>query len=254
MIVVAPVGAAGGSAAAAAAVALAVDAPVGAGVLLDLAGGRAWRPGVVASAAAREVEERLAAHLPAARVASRGRLCHLALPPGPERLDAVAAAAAIAREATFVVHAPPQQVHALLDRGRVEVAAALLRADLPADRSLTALAARGLRERGVRVTVLKRPLGWLAAQLALHGAGPAARSGLSSRLLARLGAGISTDRDTGSVRDSDSVTGSAWGRAAVRSAAELDTDTDRGPAGESVLPAASGPPAVVWRHARSRRP
>jgi hypothetical protein len=249
VIVVSSVGAAGGSMAAAAALALATATPLGAGLLLDLAGGRAWRPGVVASAAAREVEERLAAHLPAARVASRGRLCQLSLPPGPEQGDAIAAAAAIGREAGVAVHVPPGQVHALLDCGRVAVGAALLRADLPTDRPLLALAVQSLQERGLRVAVLKRPLGWAAAQLALRGVVTAAdRSGFPPRLLGRLGAAASTGMGRGSAE-------TGWGSAAIpASAGEPDTDTGTVPTAADSIPSATGTPAVVWRHARSPRP
>ena len=46
----------------------------GAGLLVDLDPGRPPRPSLIATVAARELEERLAAHLPEAGVASRGRI------------------------------------------------------------------------------------------------------------------------------------------------------------------------------------
>ena len=64
----------------AAALACAGSDPDRAALLLELSDGRAPRPALVASAAARALEERLAAHLPEAGVASRGALCHLTLP------------------------------------------------------------------------------------------------------------------------------------------------------------------------------
>ena len=47
-------------------------------LLIDV-GGRPPRPTLVASAGARELEERLAVHLPELRAASRGQTCHLAV-------------------------------------------------------------------------------------------------------------------------------------------------------------------------------
>jgi hypothetical protein len=60
----------------------------------------------------------------------------------------------------------------------------LLRADLPEDRSLAALAVRELRHRGIRVKIAARPLGRVAARRALAGIEP---GGASTRRLARLG-------------------------------------------------------------------
>lgn len=79
VIVVTRVGGAGGARAAAAALACAGSEADRAGLLVDLDAGRRPRPSLISSAAARELEERLAAHLPDAGVAERGRICHLAL-------------------------------------------------------------------------------------------------------------------------------------------------------------------------------
>ena len=57
-----------------------------ASLLVDI-GGRAPRPTLLASAAARRLEERLAAHLPRARVAARGQVCHLSAPADDEGLE-----------------------------------------------------------------------------------------------------------------------------------------------------------------------
>ena len=45
------------------------------------------RPTLLASAAAHRLEERLVAHLPRARVAARGQVCHLAVPAEPEGFE-----------------------------------------------------------------------------------------------------------------------------------------------------------------------
>ena len=132
-------------------------------------GAAAPRPSLIATAAARELEERLVAHLPEAGVASRGRICHLALPADEGGLERVAAALAIGRDGIVAVHlaAAPGAGGA---GGAIRPSGALLRADLAEDRALTALAVGDLLEHGVRPAVMKRPLGWIAARRALAGA------------------------------------------------------------------------------------
>jgi hypothetical protein len=186
IVLVTRVGAAAGSRAAAAALACAGSDPDRAGLMIDLAGGRPPRPSLIATAAARQVEERLAAHLPEAGVASRGRICRLKLPPSPEGVARIAAALPIARGSTVAIHLPPAMLQPALAEARIRPTAALLRADLAADRALAALAARDLVDRGMRVAILKRPLGWLAARAALLGAPPGAGGGLPARLCERL--------------------------------------------------------------------
>jgi hypothetical protein len=176
-------GGAEGSRAAAAALACAGADPDRAGLMVELSDGRAPRPALVASVGARRLEERLAAHLPEAGVAARGHACHLALPEGPEGLDRVPAALALVRDATGVVHLPPSQLQAALER--IEPTAIVLRANLDRDRALCALAVRGLmRRQGLRVAVLKRPLAWIPARRALFGVLPAeSPDGLPARIL-----------------------------------------------------------------------
>ncbi|HEU5142345.1 MAG TPA: hypothetical protein VFU04_04225, partial [Solirubrobacterales bacterium] len=107
MVLVTRVGDAGGSRAAAAALACAGSEPDRAGLMVDLDAQRRPRPSLVATVAARQLEERLAAHLPDAAVASRGCTCHLALPPGSEPIESLPAALALVRDSTTVVHLPP---------------------------------------------------------------------------------------------------------------------------------------------------
>lgn len=198
VILVARVGDATGSRAAAAALACAGSEPDRAGLLIDLGGGRSPRPALVATAAARELEERFAVHLPQAGVASRGQICHLALPADASGVELVAAALPLARDTTAVIHVPPCLFRSILEEPRARVSGALLRADLGADRALTALAARDAIERGLRVAVLKRPLGWVASRRALSGflTRAAGGGGLPRRLRHRLLAakdGLPTD-------------------------------------------------------------
>lgn len=186
-VVVAAVGEAEGSRGAAAALACAgaeVDTPT---LFVDV-GGRAPRPALLASAAAQKLEERLGAHLPDARVAARGQVCHLAVPADGEGVAAVGAAVEVARGAAAVIHVPSDLLQETLE-GELDLrpTGMLLRADLRADRPLVALAVRELLLRDLAVAVLKHRLGWVAERRALFGALPAgAPGGLPERFAARL--------------------------------------------------------------------
>jgi hypothetical protein len=186
VVLVTRVGAASGSNAVAAALACAASESNRAGLLIDLNDGRAPRPSLIATAGARTLEERIAAHLPDAGVASRGRICHLRLPAEPVGIEQIAAALPLVRESVGIVHLPPELLRPVLDETRVPATAALLRADLGEDRALTALAVRDLLGQGLRVVVLKRPLGWLIARTALLGALPEGRKALPARLRERV--------------------------------------------------------------------
>lgn len=151
-------------------------------MLIDV-GGRSPRPTLVASAGARELEERLAFHLPDLRAASRGQTCHLAVPTDEAPFERVRAALPLVRDSVAVVHLPPPLFQPVLAEVDLGVSGALLRADLDSDRALTALAVRDLLDRDLRVTVLKRPLAWIPSRRALFGVLPGpAPSGLPARL------------------------------------------------------------------------
>lgn len=187
VILVTAVGGASGSKPAAAVLACAGSDPDRPGLLIDV-GGRPPRPTLVASSGARELEERLAVHLPRLRAASRGQACHLAVPDDPEAFDSVRAALPLVRDSAAVLHLPPSRLRDALAQERgLPVSGALLRADLGADRPLTALAVRDLLAHGLCVRVLKRPLAWVPARRALFGVLPAnAPAGLPPRLLDAL--------------------------------------------------------------------
>lgn len=170
VVLVTRVGAASGSRAAAAALACAGSDPDRAGLLIDLGEGRHPRPSLLATAAARELEERLAAHMPEAGVASRGAICTLKLPGSADGIEQISAALPLVRDSVAAVHLPPGLLQPVLAELRIRPTGALLRADLGEDRALAALAIRDLLDRDLRVAVLKRPLGWLAARRALLGA------------------------------------------------------------------------------------
>ena len=196
-------GEAEGSRGAAAALACA-GADVDLAALLVDVGGRPPRPTLLASAAARELEERLVAHLPQARVAARGQVCHLAVAADPEGLDAAAAAVTVARGALAVLHLPPALLRPCLDeRLGPEPSGVLLRADLAADRALLALVVRDLIARDLAVAVLKRRLGWVAERRALFGSlAPEAAGGLPRNLRRRRCGSrpVSSDARPGLVR------------------------------------------------------
>jgi hypothetical protein len=185
VVLVVAVGAAEGSKAAAAALACAASQPDRPGLLLDV-GGRPPRPTLIASAGARELEERLARHLPELRAASRGQTCHLAVPVDEAIFEVARAALPLVRDSAAVVHLPPQLLQPALAEEGIGASAVLLRADLPADRPLAALAVGDLLGRGLCVRVLKRPLPWVVARRALFGLPSVALGGLPPRLAAGI--------------------------------------------------------------------
>jgi hypothetical protein len=185
-VLVAAVARAEGARAAAAALACASADVDRAALFVDL-GGRPPRPTLVASEAARGLEERLAVHLPGTRVAARGQVCHLAVSADADGIAAAAAAVTVARGAVSVLHVSPALLQTVLDAdGGPSPSAVLLRADLADDRPLVALVARDLIGRGLRVSVLKQPLGWVASRRALFGVLPGDAAGLPASLLRYL--------------------------------------------------------------------
>ena len=181
------VGEAEGSRGAAAALACAGADLERTALLVDV-GGRPPRPTLLTSNAARRLEERLAAHLPRARVAARGQVCHLAVAADPEGLETAAAAVTVARGDLAVLHLPSPLLRPLLEeRLGPRPSGALLRADLGRDRALLALVARDLMARDLAVGVLKERLSWVVERRALFGSlAPDATGGLPSRLLPKL--------------------------------------------------------------------
>lgn len=188
VVVVAAVGEAEGSRGAAAALSCAGAEIDKAALLVDV-GGRPPRPTLLASTAAQKLEERLTAHLPHLRAAARGQVCHLAVAADPEGLDAASAAVTAARDATAVLHVPPELLQEVVEGSSgLRPSGVLLRADLDQDRALVALAVRELMTRGLAVAVLKRRLSWMVERRALFGVLPAGSAGgLPQRLVRRLG-------------------------------------------------------------------
>ncbi|HEX3239150.1 MAG TPA: hypothetical protein VHR18_03315 [Solirubrobacterales bacterium] len=185
-VLVTAVGAAEGARGAAAALAC-VGADVDKTALMVDLGGRAPRPTLIASTAARALEERLAAHLPRLRVAARGQVCHLAVAADEDGFAAAAAAVTVARGMLAVVHSPPSALQGLLGAERgLRPSGVLLRADVAADKALIGLVVRDLVARKLDVGVLKHRLGWVEERRAMFGILGSERPGLPSRLLSRL--------------------------------------------------------------------
>jgi hypothetical protein len=182
--------------AAAVGVAVAVEKERGeaAGVLLAELGAEGGRgPTMLASAPARELEDRLREG-GLGPVTARGRLCWLGLPATEKALDGLPRVLETARSAPLViVHLPARLWPLAVDQDGLRPRAGLLRADLAADRALAALAVTELRERGLRARVAPRPLGRIASRRAIAGlevgGGAAGRVGRLARgLLGRAGA------------------------------------------------------------------
>lgn len=188
-VVVTAVGAAEGARGAAAALTCAAAGPDRAPLFVDL-GGRLPRPTLLASTAARELEDRLVAHLPRTRVAARGQVCHLAAPADEEGFAAAAAAVAVARGALAVFHVAPAVLQPLLAAAETgqgpRCTGALLRADVATDRALLSLVVCDLRHRGFAIGVLKHRLGWVDERRALFGVLGSESGGIPPRLRARV--------------------------------------------------------------------
>ena len=201
------IGRSGGSGSLAAAVGVAAAAHEGSrGVLLvDLdPPGRGRGPTVLASDRARELEDRVRALGGPYRAAARGRLCYLPLErrTGEGRGDEDEGGdddplAALARvlgagldASAVIVHVPQSLWPRAIGDPRLRARSALIRAELPADRALAALAVRELHERGMRAKVVSRPLGMVASRRALAGIDPTgAGSGRAAALARALVAG-----------------------------------------------------------------
>lgn len=186
VVAVTSVGGAEGARGAAAALACAGSGLETAALLVDV-GGRVPRPTLIASASAHHLEERLAARLPNLRPAARGEVCCLAVSADEDGLAAAGIAVTAARGGLAVVLVTPDLLQSLLDTaGAPRPDAALLRADLAEARPLVALAVDDLLERGLRVAVLKRRLGWVVERRAGFGALGSDSGGLPESLLRRV--------------------------------------------------------------------
>jgi hypothetical protein len=186
LIIAAELPGAGGGLAAAASVAvtLAVSSPDPRGVLMiETRAERRRGPTMLASDAARKLERALAEA--GVRAAARGRLCWVSVADA-DPLHGVAAAISAGLEArAAIAHLTADDWRAALGRDELDVAAGLLRAELPRQRSLAALAVRELSAAGVRARVATRAPGPVASRRVASGLDPGGETSVRAARLAR---------------------------------------------------------------------
>jgi hypothetical protein len=178
-------GAGGGLAAAAAiAVTLAASSPDPRGVLMiETRAERRRGPTMLASDAARKLERALAEA--GVRAAARGRLCWVSVADA-DPLHGVAAAISAGLEArAAIAHLTADDWRAALGSDEFDLAAGLLRAELPRQRSLAALAVRELSAAGVRARVATRAPGPVASRRVASGLDPGGETSVRAARLAR---------------------------------------------------------------------
>ena len=170
-----------GAAAAAAALAVALAAEADAATtVFELGGERRRGPTMIAAESARSLEARLRGA--GFEASARGRLTWVTLETSEGWRDRLAEALALtAGEGPAVIVASAPLWDELVGDDAIGVDAALLRADLPGQRSLAALAVGELRAAGVRVKVAARGPGRVAARRALAGIDPGGDAGRRAR-------------------------------------------------------------------------
>jgi hypothetical protein len=188
LVIAAELPGAGGGVAVAASIAVSLAASEAArpgGVLMVEAGAERKRgPTMLASEAARGLEGRLSDA--GFGAAARGRLCWLCLSPEADALADLAAAASVAADArAAVAHLPAALWQAALGSDELRVTGGLLRAELPRQRSLAALAVCELRDAGARARVAARAPGPVAARRAASGLEPGGQASVRAARLAR---------------------------------------------------------------------
>jgi hypothetical protein len=130
---------------------------------------------------------------------ARGRLAWVAIEGGEGWIERAAAVAAVARSGgtPALLVLPPELWSEAIAAESLGVAAALLRADLPAQRALCALVVGEARARGVRVKVLGRAPGRVGARRALAGVDPGGEAGGRAARVARALAAAGPPRRAG---------------------------------------------------------
>jgi hypothetical protein len=187
LILATSLGEAKGGLAVAAAVAVALSHRHPSVLLVELGTSGRRGPTMLASGSARELEDALRAE-DFDRIAARGRLCWLGLGADEAALGELGRAIEpLPDGALAVAHMPGRLWQAAIDDELPEPAGALMRADLPRDRSLAALAVIELRARRIPARVASLPLGRVATRRALAGLEP---GGSVSQRVARLASGL----------------------------------------------------------------
>jgi Transglycosylase SLT domain/D-alanyl-D-alanine carboxypeptidase len=168
----------------AAAVAVEAAALTGAGTLLVevCEGAKRRGPTLLASPAARRLEEALrgAGHIASAR----GHLCHLALAESGEDLGGLAGAITDSGSELAIVHLPGPLWVPALEQARLETVGGCLLVSLPGERSLAALAVHELARRGLPARVVTRGPSSLGARRSLAGVRVGGRLSTAARRVA----------------------------------------------------------------------
>lgn len=161
-------------------------------LLAELRGG-ARRPGLFSTALSRGVADLVRARFSDLTPVTRGQLCHLSLPVEDDVTTSVVAELPriLPEQALCLVVSGPAELRELVETESVEPDSALLVAEFPRDRAVTALACRDLSRRGIRCRIWRLPLGGMRAQLASLGLPP---GGVPAATAARLLVGLERGR------------------------------------------------------------
>ncbi|HVX32586.1 MAG TPA: hypothetical protein VHA80_05535 [Solirubrobacterales bacterium] len=198
VVLVSAIGRAEGGRAAAAALACAGVGAARSPLLLDVGGCRP-RPTLLASAAAKRIEDRLAAALPGAAVGARGGVCHAAVRTDPAGIASLGAALDLLPRTAIVVHCEQEGLRSLMGAPVASrIAAALILSEPGIGRALAAPLLFELLDRGLAVALMARRQDWVAERRAMFGALPAGEvEGLPPALVAWFaGSKWSTRRPT----------------------------------------------------------
>jgi hypothetical protein len=191
LVLATSLGDAKGGLAVAAAVGVALSHGDAAVLIAELGAGGGRGPTMLAAATARDLEDALRAK-GFDRVAARGRLCWLGLEASVDALGELRRAVdSLPEPAVAIAHLPAELWQRALNGGVQLPSAALLRADLPRDRSLAAMSVIELRARGIPVRVAARAPGRVASRRALAGL---EAGGSASHRAGRLARGLGSGR------------------------------------------------------------
>jgi hypothetical protein len=190
LVIAAELPGAGGGLAAAASVAVSLAATGAAGargvLMVEAAAERNRGPTMLASEGARRLERALGEA--GIQAAARGRLCWLCLERESSAFEDLTAAVGTAVDARAVVtHLPGSLWRAAVGCAELGVGAGVLRAELPRQRTLTALAVRELRDAGIQARIFSCAPGPVAARRVISGLEP---GGQASARATRLAQGL----------------------------------------------------------------
>jgi hypothetical protein len=160
----------------------------GAALLLDGAGGRASRAGLLATEPARALRERVAELMPALRPVARGHLCLGTIGAEDDPHPALEEALAAPLSVPVVAHLEPASFREATRAAARRVRLAVLQSDSTVPKALLALAFAELRADGVPLKVKGAAPGRIQARRALAGLEPGGATGTWARRALAAGA------------------------------------------------------------------